>query len=73
MTVDLNFLAKQQEQILVQLAEMRLSLDGGLAGLRDDVTVLTAITTRIENSQRRQHELTHHVLNRVRKLEEQER
>lgn len=67
--VDLNFLAKQQDRILSELAEMRIESRSTAASLRDDMSVLTAMVLRLENTSRSQREFNVHVIERVRKLE----
>jgi hypothetical protein len=65
---DLNFLARQNERILSEIAS-----------LRDDMTVLTAIVTRLDGSQgallqemRATHAQIARMNDRVRKLEAQD-
>lgn len=67
--VDLSFLAKQQSRILNELAEMRIESRSMAANLRDDISVLTAMVLRLENTSRNQREFNVHVIERVRKLE----
>lgn len=69
MTVDLGFLAQQQTHILAELAEMRLQFHTDTMAVRDDLSVLTAMVLRIENSNRNHREFVTHVLDRIRKLE----
>ncbi len=67
--VDLSFLAKQQSRILSELAEMRIESRSTATNLRDDISVLTAMVLRLENTSRNQREFNVHVIERVRKLE----
>ena len=44
--VDLNFLARQNERMLAEMSTFR----GEMANFRDDMSVLTAMVTRVEDS-----------------------
>ena len=76
--VTLEFLQRQQERILDELAAMRIEHRATLQAVRDDMGVLTAsvgvlraMMQGIENANRNQQQINTLILDRLSKLAEQ--
>jgi hypothetical protein len=67
---NLDFVLRQQSQILDELAEIRLQIRAGFTDLRDSITVLTAMAIKSENNSKVQQEVNALLFDRLRKLGE---
>jgi type II secretory pathway component PulM len=64
--ITLEFLARQQSQILSEMSAMRAEM----TEMRDDIRVLTAMAVRQDHRSQRTLDLLHQTIERVRTLED---